>query len=1078
MSSLFDQRTQYSSQFSFHQIDYHNRQQQIKTQDSSQTRWVVQPKGNNTQALYGEFIASNILHAPEMLRQLSFGVGQGVGTSYPLPQPGTTVTVLNVGNQKYTLGAQTLAPKADFLYTLLRAKRYPKLPLPSALKPAITSAAGYVSTGALSSQPNLSELQFKREPVLMPASVNAIDPFTLQQQSISPISESAFINRRTICSVTPLSTITHQYLANRHLQDSATTLSNATANDLYLTNPSTGETKRVDQPTLQRQQQFKLEILTTIESHVQQALGFELGRKSAYPVLYSLSNAAWTDPSLKAAFDLIQLVEQDPNFLKLKAITDKINRYLPIAKKISNVFFPAQSNQLSIQTFGATANLDTLSIKPNYSDEISRFNKFLPTNLQLSLNQDQTRLTLGSFTLATNQSFAFSEPFQSYVREVNSYLPDNLDWTYGFGTPPLLLIICKGIAISTNLGLLIADAALDAAAISKQHLNCASAEVTIAPLTTAPDTTYSVNSNPTNSGGNSFLQAELFAAVPKLFQLRNGKLDIDRQGVAVLQQKVLNVALPAGLQVKLETNPSGYFTNINLGPLQAKRTSGTSWTLEIPNPTNLLGGLDVLETMGVIPPSLQFLRQAVPQLASIYSEHKSDFVDLLDGQDLIGDTLDKTLAKFKLDLSTGIKLEQLPPELPEPVDYGPNPEVVWNKLTDVQQTTATAAFEDDTALRTFTQRPTLNGNFLPLLVYAEEQLTSGRNHQNNNDTLVKLGRSTSGVSIRDGTVPTSTGVNYSLLANLCANNSALSLPLSPEPFAIEKVSSTIPTPLTSFEQTKDYQATPPELLVIGTIDPQSNRDALEAQLIETGLGDVATAALAALDVLFYPPQLEFNLTIIDPDVEDTAIRYVDYLPNEIYTPEPKDVFFDRAELDLAPIDSDINLSAVDLVNVLQAVGNLGTKQILAGILVATIPEITPAAQVAAVTQARLKYRLDCESLQPFDLSLGQIKSSADFVNYAQEFGITAAPALSYLTAPAKLLELTDQVEPRLSPALEQLLDGNLFGFFQQLIWAKTSADIYSSPLVYLALATNVRSYYGGPVPSSRPSREWLKEISK
>jgi hypothetical protein len=1067
MSSLFDQRTQYSSQFSFHQVDYHNRQQQIKTQDSSQTRWVVQPKGNNTQALYGEFIASNILHAPEVLRQLSFGVGQGVGTSYPLPQPGTTVTVLNVGNQKYTLGAQTLAPKPDFLYTLIRGKKYPTLPLPSALKPAITSAAGYVSTGALSSQPDLTELQFKREPVLMPASVKTTDPFTLVEQSISPISESAFINRRTVCSITPLSTITQQFLARQHLQDSAAVLTNATANDLYLINPSTGETQRVDQPTPARQQQFKLEVLTTIESHVQQALGLELGRKSAYPILYGLSKAAWTDPSLKAAFNLIALVEQDPNYLKVKAITDKINRYLPIAKKISNVLFPAQSNQLSVETFGVTANLDTLSIKPNYSAEIARFNKFLPVDLQLILNSDQTRLTLGSFSLTTNQSFVFSELFQTYVHQVNSYLPDDLDWIYGFGEPPLLLIICKGIAISTNLGLLIADAALDAAAISKQHLNCASADTTITPVTTAPDTAYFTNTNLSSSGSNSFLQTELFAAVPKLFQFNNGKLDIDRQGVAGLQQKILNAALPAGLQVALETNPSGYFSKINLGPLQAKRTSGTSWTLEIPNPTNLLGGLEVLETMGVIPPSLQFLREAVPQLASIYSEHKADFVDLLDGQDLIGDTLNKTLAKFKLDLSTGIKIEQLPPQLPEPTDYGPNPEAIWNKLTDVQQTTATAAFEDDTALRTFTKRPTLNGNFLPLLVYAEEQLTSGRNNQNTNDTLVKLGRSTSGVSIRDGTVPTSTGVNYTLLANLCANNSRLELPLETELVVAD-----------GFEQTKDNQATPPEVIVIGTIDPQSNRDALEAQLIETGLGDTATAALAALDVLFYPPQLKFNLTIYDPDVADNAVRYVDYLPEEVYRPEPDDPFFDQTERDLQPIDPDLNLSAVDLINVLQAVGDLGTKQVLAGILVAAIPAITPSTQVAQITQARLKYRLDCESLVPLDLSLGQLKSSSDFVNYAQEFGVKATPAITYLTQPVKLLQLTDQVEPRLSPALEQLLDGNLFGFFQQLIWAKTSADIYSSPLAYLALATNVRSYYGGPVSSSRPSREWLKEISK
>jgi hypothetical protein len=1073
--SLFDERQQFATQFNFHQVDYHNRQQQRKAQDSSQTRWVVQPKRTNEQALYGEFLASNIFHSSEVLRQLSFGVGAGVGTSYPLPQPGTTVTVLNVGNQKYTIGAQTLASKIDFLHTLTRAKANPGLALPSPLAPAIKSAAGHVSTRAICSQGDLESLSKSLEPVRMPASLATIDPFTTIESSITPIETNAFIQNRNICSITPMSSITQQWLARQQLLNSAAVVADVESKDLYNIDPVDKATARVDIPNRTRESEFKLQVLTALQEQVQGAIGVEAGRKAAYPVLYELSNAAWTDPSLKEAFGLIAQVEQNPSFLQAKEILAKVNRYLPVAQKIAGVLFPPATNQLSVTSNGADTNLNTLTIKPNYQSEIARINKFLPLKLQLTLSLDQDQLKLGSFTANLETSFDFNTAFVDYVTQINTYLPADLDWIWGLGQPPIILIICKGLAISKFKGLLVADQALDAKAIVAQNLNCASTEVEITPVTTPAGVEYSLTQNQPQPNNNSQLQSDLLAAVPNLLQFKNGKLDVNRLAVAGLQEKILNTVLPSALQLKLEVNDVGYFSKINLGPLQATRTTSSSWTLEVPSSTKLLGGLDILDTIGVIPPSLKFLREAAPQLASIYAEHKSEFIDALSGQDPVGELLDKTLSKFSLDYTTGIKLEQLPP----PVDYGPNPEPkqLWSQLSDVQQTLASPGIVDEEALRTFTERPTLNGNFLPLLSYAEEQFNSRRNAPSNQDELVKLGRSTSGVSIRTGEVPTITGANYSLLASLCTDNQKLDLPTEPELFALPAKPEADPV-LSSFDYTKDYAATPPEVAVTDTLDPQSSRDALEAQLIETGLGEIATRILSVLDTFVYPPTLKFVTEIVDSDGEEDLVAYVDYTPEEFNSifiePNP----LDRIERELEPISEDLEPSVLDLINVIQAAGDLGTQQVLAGLLVAAFPQLQPENQIQQVVDRRFQERLDCDSVDLFTTSLNQIKTPADFVPYAQEYGVVAKPALTYITQPETLLDLIDQVEPRLGPAIEQLLTGNLFGFFQQLIWAKTKADIYNSPLAYLALATNVRSYYGGAVPSSRPVREWLKEISK
>jgi hypothetical protein len=333
-------------------------------------------------------------------------------------------------------------------------------------------------------------------------------------------------------------------------------------------------------------------------------------------------------------------------------------------------------------------------------------------------------------------------------------------------------------------------------------------------------------------------------------------------------------------------------------------------------------------------------------------------------------------------------------------------------------------------------------------------------------------------------VPTISGVNYTLLSSLCADSSAL-FPDKSEFFAVP-VSEEVPTVLSGFEYTQDTAATPLEIQIDDTIDPQSSRQILEAQLIETGLGDLASDTLDALDIFLYPKTFEFEISQVDNEDE---LQY-GVIDLELELQQPSSVgerqvdvvlvpdIKDEIESQLEPIDLNLEPSVVDFINVIQTIGNLATDQVLAGLLVAIIPAAEPNLAVEAIGAKRFKYLLDCQTLTTFASSLNQLKQGQDFVSYAQEYGVPVSSPITYLTDPVKILDIVDQTEPRLSPAVERLLTGDMFGFFQQLIWAKTKVDIYNSPLAYLALATNVRSYYGGAVPSSRPSREWLKEISK
>ena len=1077
--SLFDERSTFGAQYNFNQVGYNSQRQQWGTTQPILTRWVVQPKGTAEQALFGEIVASNVLHPPEVLNQLAYGVGHGIGLSLPIPQPGVTASVLNLGNQKYVIGAQILSKHGKYLYSATRAKTNLGVPLPSALQPAVKSAGGFVRVGGFCSQPDLSSGSSLLDRILIPGSLNTINPTTSVETSVEPISSQAIVSSRNICSIVPMSSATAELLGSKQLEDSARITENIREQDLILIDPVNKQQARVDIPTPTREQTFKLELLRTLQSQAESALGVETGRGLSYPALYTLAHSAWTDAALVEAFKLIETVESNPTFIKILGIISKINKYLPAARRLANILFPSNGNP-SLSTAGTITDLGSLKIVPTYQGEIDRFNKFLPLGLQLTYSPDAMTLRLGNKFLATREiPFEFTLEFQAYVNLVNSYLPGDIHWEWGFNEPPQLLIICKGLAININRGLLVADVALDASTLVKQHLNCASADTRFSA--TLVNNQLVINSVPiaNQNSGNSQLQTQLLSALPSIVNFKNGALSINPTGIKDLIQNGLNTALPPGLQLGLKMSPNGLLSGINLGPLQAKRNSATSWELSVPNATSLVSGISVLQTLGVIPVDLNFLRQAVVEIASVYAENKQDFIDMFDGKDVVGSILDSKLAKFKLDYSTGVAITQLPPALDEPVGYGPNypqaPEA-WSELSDVTATLTTSGFDDAEAIRNFTKRPTLEGALLPLRSFAESAINSLRSNNNTNEIAPQLGRSTSGVSIRDGQVPTASKVNYSLIPSLCANTGKLIPPVTGEGFAVD-INNLTPL-ISGFEYTQDHPATPLQLAVVGTIDPQSSRDALEVQLIETGLGDTASRVLNTLDTMLYPRRTFFKSLQIDQDEPDDLIPGVDYQPLVEHYEQAVADSRDATERQLAPIANNFQPNPIDLIEVIQAAGNLPTQQILAGILVAAAPSATPTSEVNKIGTVRILERLDCQSLTATFSDLTEVTAPHLFPAYASKYGVTAASAVNYLIDPAQLLNLVDRTEPKLAPAVERLLTGDLAGFFMQLIWAKTGADIYNSPLAYLALQTNVRSYYGGAVPSSNPAREWLKDISK
>jgi len=1072
MSSLFDERSSYSTQFNFNQVDYNAQRQLNATSNPALTRWVIQPKSTTDQRRFNELIGTNIFHPPEVIKQLSFGVGQGIGLSMPMPQAGTTATVLNLGNQKYAIGAIILAPNPKYVYSSTRAKTNLGTPLPSAFKPAITSAGGWVNVGPFCSIGDLTTLDTDLQSPLTPGSLSTIDPFTSIKSKVEPISSTTLVNSRNICSLTPMSSLTNEQAAADALKAASDTLKDTKENDLHLIDPVSKIQSRQDTPTLSRQQQFKLQVLQQIQQSAQNAIGVEAGRAASYPLLYTLANAAWSDPVLTEAFKQIAIIEANPTFAKILEIQRTVNKYLPIAKQVLGFLFP-EKGAPALDTFGTTADLGTVTITPNYQSTVTRLNLFLPIDLQLRLDASGSTLILGTYTAKLNTPFPFTDDFKAYVDRVNAYLPSDLIWKWGLGEPPRLLILAKGIAINLSLGLLVSNTALDAATIVNQHLSCASVDMSLRVAIADGVTTASFSN--ADSAPNA-LQDELFSALPNLLSFTNDKIEINPDGLLNLQQSVLNTVLPSGLQIGLKAATDGSLEQINLGPLQATRTSATSWTFQVPNANNLASGLGVLQSIGVIPPDLNYLQTALVNFGSLYEHNKQLFVDVLGANNIVDSILNSPLAKFQLDYTSGIAITQLPdttipgygPEFPE------SPEA-WNELSDVSLTIASSGYSDPTALENFTARPTLQGTFLPLLTFAESQLSTSRSNNNVNDTYSQLGRSDSGVSISSGLVASPTGVNYSLLPSLCADTGALLPPTTGEPYGIILPASNTPL-ISGFEYTAENPATPLQLIVVDTIDPQSNRDALEVQLIETGLGELASRVLDTLDVMLYPPTTYFETFEVDKDEPDNLIPGVDYVSavetTEWRLPNPLDL----TERNLQPIASNLNPSVIDLIEVIQSIGNLPTQQIIGGLLVTVSPS-TVLREVSKISQGRIRELLDCQSLNPYQAALGSLKTSSDFPTYAQSYGILdAQPANVYMQAPNQLLDLIKQTEHRLVPVVEQLLAGNLPGFFQQLIWAKTGADIYNSPLAYLALQTNVRSYYGQAVPSSNPSDEWLKEL--
>jgi hypothetical protein len=1027
--SLYDVSRDYARQFSFNQLGYPAQRQALGNSQAVVTRWVVQAKNTLLQNLQQRQIATNVNSGTRNLITPSYGIGPGLGMVFPKSAPGTTITALPIGTEVFNLGASNISPTGNSVYTYSRSQAYLGVSLPSGLTTNVKHAGGYSYTSGISSQASFDWTEFSYLNII-PGASTTVDPLTSSNyQSIPHIAST--VSSTSVYSTAQLDSVSSQLISLAKI---------ATNNKAYLKAQEVvvGAIDPVDKREAEaaiigteeevraRSKQFKLEALRSLADLASLALASEVGASAAYPALYALANSAWLDKTNVEIFKQIAAIEANPTFKQIAGLVSTVNKYLPQAQSIYNFLFPSSGPKLVTQ--GASIDLGTLTIKPNYQPQLDRINNFLPVAHRLTLNAEQTELKLGAFVCALGSIFPFDLKFRNYIDATNKYLPS--DFKFKYGIEDRIILVTPGIVISQAQGLLIADKALEVGKLLTANLKCgnyAEPEIVVAA------------SNFTSSSNTTVVKDSVRILRTTLLSTLGGTFDWDAsppkpnvRGIANLAEKFLNTALPDNLPIKLGTDSNG-LSSIGLGLLQARRTSATTWEFSLPTVNDLNSGIEVIASLSPTPPDLTFIRESLGQLTSFYQEHRKEFINFFGGQDVVGNLLRLPKSKIKLDLSTGIRLEG---------KFG-KPEEDFADLGDIATTTISGGYLDAQAVANFTQRPTFAGSLLPLLSWLDSALE--RNASNGS-----LGRSDAGLSLVTGKIVTNNGTNYSLLASLCLDVGTL-IPTG----ELDPLGDTDSTGSTGLDNVVDNPAEPLAAEPTGTLDPQSTRDLLEAQLIQLGLAERAENLIDSLDTFLYPPVFEF-------DDDDNVVEVVDDR--------------DRSERELDPIAIDLTPSFGDFLNVVEALSDLPAQQLLGGLTVSGGLE-TATAPVARATAIRYRERLDCQSLTYYQSALQTTATTEDFPTYATSYGIQARPFQEYVDNPIAVVDLLDNVEPRLRPAIERLLIGDLVGFFRQAIWAKAGVDIYYMPRQYLMLQTNVRGYYGGAVPSSNPTRDWQDELT-
>jgi hypothetical protein len=1030
--SLYDVSRDHARQFSFNQLSYPSQRQALGNNQPVLTRWVIQAKSTLTQSIQQRQIATNVNAGKRNLITLSYGIGPGVGMSFPKSAPGTTTTVLPIGTDLFDLGASNRSQTGKELYTYSRAKANLGLPLPSALSSSILNAGGFTYTAGISSQESTNWQQFTHLNII-PGSTTSTNPLTSQQNQVNVSGKNEISSSVSVYLTSELTKPGDAAKNGRALIESAKAYREAQESiegdiDPVAKVATAAVLIGTYDEVRARARKFKLEALRSLADLAKTALDSEAGSNAAYPALYLLAKESWLSDVTTSIFKQIAILEQSATYKELVGIANKVNKYLPQAQAVYNFIFP--NKEPIISAAGVDVNLNSLKLQPSYQQQLENINRFLPQILWLKIDDRDRQLALGDLAVQREKGLEFDNTFRERVRQINLYLPTEFKFIYGINEK--VLLVTPGIVISQNDGLLIADAALDISKLVESNLNCSNYLQPTAKVANGGLSVTSTTARVSNSVLN--LQSNLLSTLAGTYDWDANPPKANPRGVANLAEKLLNTALPDNMPLKISTDKNG-LKQIDLGLLQVKRTSATSWEFAVPSAYDLNSGLDIISTLSPTPPDLTFIKESIGKVTSFYQEHKQEFINFFGGKDVVGNLIRLPKSKLKLDFKTGIRLEGV---------FGGEDKEVSNyaDLEDVETSTITGGYLDKAAVENFTQRPTFKGSLLPLLSYLDESFERQR-------TFGTLGRSDAGLSLETGKIANSRQNNYALLAALCAQTDRVKPQGETDPIGESTNAST------GYDLVDENPAEPLTAEVVGTYDVQSTRDLLEVQLIELGIADRAGNLLDVLDDFLYPETYEY-------DDDDNVVLVTD---NK-----------DAVEKELDPLEPNSVTNFKDLLKVIETVGDLSVQQVIGGLGVSLNID-RPAAAVTRATAIRYRERLDCQSLNYYQANLESLTDVGSYRDFGSSYGIELEEALVYVNDPFKLLNILDNIELSLRPALERLLLGDLAGFFRQVIWAKSGVDIYYLPRQYVRLQANVRGYYGGAVSSSNPTRDWQDSLT-
>lgn len=1110
-SSNFDSWREHAANFEYNQVGYFGDRQVKETTNAQLTRGLVQGVSSIEQQRFNKVLISTLGRSPQVISKLASSAGQGYGIFTPPPQPGTEVILYKTGNQSYLLGSESSAANPDQIYSYKLAKSLPHKILPPSFLPTVQYPNSQTSVGGMCGL-QINPATAILDPLsTVPSYVHLVDWQKGLEFKYTPVGLRKIIQGEAGLGVAPLATITdsaasqmniaravkctQDFLQADSLIQLYDPLTNSPIQDPEVLSPygpttstpavfaTRGTELTAEQAQAlakkQRAVEFKTQALIEIQKQASDLLRTEFARNLTYPALYGLAKQAWVEDALVKIFDFETILFKNSTYQQIAKVVKTVNKALPYAQRLLAITSGLTTH---FQYSGTTVNVDKLTIKPEYFSTINTLNQYLPSNLKLEITE--TTLKLGSaFIVNLGIPFPFTEEFKSYVNLVQHYLPTDLRWKWGIDNPARALLIAKGVAVSSNLGLLLQDTAVDLAKMIDYSLGCSFP----AQTSTIVDSTQIVQARPistitpienTDSDALKLFKSTMLSQIAGSVNWVNNQPVLYPDKIVAMAQQAVNTILPPGLQLGVAVSGLGKIKEgITLGPLSFKPKEDGSWSISVPSVHDLKSGVEIINSVGIIPADLQYLLNASVELKSIYDEAKADFRDPAETQAeeaalKVKTAADAAIKQLSIDYNTGAPIIG-----PNVVLPAPTPD--WEGINDTLRSIMGGGGLEPIAEGVFTGKPSQRGTFLALVSVSEKLIN---NHsQDSSSAQALLGRSDAGVSLRTGEIPTSSGTNYPFFASLCYDRGIL-IANTEEPNPFNPVS-IAPDPsieidpfklgfISGLEYTNEIPATSPAIVVDDQIDPQSPRDALEQDLIELGLGRTASTVLDALDRFLYPPTFEYIQVEIDTDVETDNPEIEIVLDPIVST-------LDIVQQELQPVSPTLMPSVKDFIEVVQAAGDLATQQILGGLLVAQ--ELTrPAVEVEKVVQRRLSYKLDCESTSGYAQNLAIVNSLSPEINfpvYASQYALTVNPSATYTTNPAAILNLLDKTEPKLAPAIERLLGGDLFGFWRQLLWAKTGTDLFHSPTEWVRLNTLTRSYYGGAVPSSHPTREWLKQIS-